>query len=221
MYEEMKITTPSGGCDCQKKQQSKTCKDTYNKIDLGCFGQNHFAVENYFSELVHDWEKEAARHNLGITELENIHYETEMDEDNNELLTYIVFQYRRGYELVTRKFRVAPKGEDGKDGTKGDTGPQGPQGPQGNTPILRNISVNWVDTAAEEKGTFKLDCDSEVIPIYDLELDLKRPAMSVTDLNSVIDIISANFVPRNMYNKLADKVEALENRIPNGITTGE
>lgn len=224
MYEEMKITTPSGGCDCQKKQQSKTCKDTYNKIDLGCFGQNHFAVENYFSELVHDWEKEAARHNLGITELENIHYETEMDEDNNELLTYIVFQYRKGYELVTRKFRVAPKGDKGDSGPKGNDGKSAYDIARENGFIgtitdwlsslkatISKVEVSYVDSDCEQPSASVEEDSNHNLVLY---LRITKPNLTTDDIVNLNTLI-LNQISASYYNKqqIDNLVSGLESRI--------
>ena len=102
------------GCNCNK--------DTYNKVDLNlsCGGKN-FAVENYFSELVHDWEKEAARYNLGIQELESIKYYTTTD-SSGEKLNKVAFTYRKGHEYKVMEFDVAPQGPEGPEGPSGNDG---------------------------------------------------------------------------------------------------
>ncbi len=62
---------PKHKCGCEDKKDP--CKNKRSVCSIG----NYFAVQNYFSELVHDWEKELAKYNLGIQELENINYFTE------------------------------------------------------------------------------------------------------------------------------------------------
>ena len=71
---------PKQKCDC-KEPYKEPCKNKRSVCTVG----NNFAVQNYFAELVHDWEKEIARYNLGIQELDSINYITEQNEGGQYL----------------------------------------------------------------------------------------------------------------------------------------
>lgn len=181
-------------CGCNKKiEPQQDCKQSIckqstckNKIQLSPCNQEHFAVTNYFSELVHDWEKEAARYNLGISELEGIEYVTETSEEGDQL-TKVIFKYRKGHELFTREFRVAPKGDKGDKGDKGNDGRDGEKGDKGDTPVLNKVILNWVDRSQDEGGRFIESCYNNG---YDLELNIRKPD-TISELQEIINRINA------------------------------
>ena len=197
MYETQVINLNKKSCDCNTK-----------KIDLKpqCGTPQCFKIDNYFSELVHNWEKEAARYNLGIQELEGIEYVTE--NNNGEILTKVVFKYRKGHELFTREFYCAPagpEGKPGKDGRDGDTGPQGLKGDKGDTPNLGLVRIHWTDKCDEEKGEFKSRCDNP--NLYDLELYLRKPD-AITELSNILntinDTLTQYYVTKESLNEKLD-----------------
>lgn len=193
-------------CNCGSKTDvKKGCScNSGKKININPCTPEHFAVVNYFSELVHEWEKEAARHNLGISELEGIEYVTDTGEDG-EILTKVIFKYRKGYEFYTREFRVAPQGEKGDKGDKGNPGEKGDKGDDGHTPVLSKVSVNWVNDCTEEGGQFV-----ERHGVYDLQLNLKKPD-TIQQLESIIrdinNILVNNYVNKSELTNLATKQE--------------
>lgn len=194
-------------CGCKEKK-TKDCK--CKKIDLKsqCGTPEYFQVNNYFSELIHEWEKEAARYNLGIQELENIEYKTEETEEG-AILTKVVFTYRKGHELITREFCCAPqgpKGEDGRDGRDGATGPIGPRGEQGPAPHLTRVILNWVDNCEDEGGTF--DPDPNYPNSYYLNLKLKRPDV-FEELSNILNQINDQLT--QYYAKKSDLLNYVTN----------
>ena len=197
MYETQVINLNKKNCDCNTK-----------KIDLKpqCGTPQCFKVDNYFSELVHNWEKEAARYNLGIQELEGIEYVTE--NNNGEILTKVIFKYRKGHELFTREFYCAPagpQGKPGKDGRDGNIGPQGPKGDKGDTPTLNKVILTWVDNCNEEGGRFIEDCLNNG---YNLELKLKRPDV-FEELAKILDQINEQLT--QFYAKKSDLLDYVKN----------
>lgn len=193
-------------CNCGSKTDvKKGCScNSGKKININPCTPEHFAVVNYFSELVHEWEKEAARHNLGISELEGIEYVTDTGEDG-EILTKVIFKYRKGHEFYTREFRVAPQGEKGDKGDKGNPGEKGEKGDDGHTPVLSKVSVNWVNDCTEEGGQFV-----ERHGVYDLQLNLKKPD-TIQQLENIIrdinNILVNNYVNKSELTNLATKQE--------------
>lgn len=202
-------------------QQSTTKKDCScnKKIDIknDCATPQCFKVDNYFSELVHNWEKEAARYNLGIQELEGIEYVTE--NNNGELLTKVIFKYRKGHELITREFYCAPagpEGKPGKDGRDGDTGPQGPKGDKGDpgvSPTLGIVKLTWINKCSDEEAYFEQVCDTNV---WNLILKLQKPD-SITELENIITQINNNlvehYVTKDSLPDFSQFVTKSENRI--------
>lgn len=202
-------------------QQSTTKKDCScnNKIDIKntCATPQCFKIDNYFSELIHNWEKEAARYNLGIQELEGIEYVTE--NNNGEILTKVIFKYRKGHELFTREFYCAPagpEGKPGKDGRDGDTGPQGLKGDKGDpgvSPTLGIVKLTWVNKGSDEEAYFEQVCDTNV---WNLILKLQKPD-SITELENIITQINANlvehYVTKDSLPDFSQFVTKSENRI--------
>lgn len=194
-YEKINLNpqTEKKPCGCKETKKDCSCN---NKIDIksNCATPQCFKVDNYFSELVHNWEKEAARYNLGIQELEGIEYVTE--NNNGELLTKVIFKYRQGHELITREFYcapVGPEGKPGKDGRDGDTGPQGPKGDKGDpgvSPTLGVVKLTWVNKGSDEEAYFEQVCDTNV---WNLILKLQKPD-SITELENIITQINDNLV---------------------------
>ena len=197
---------PKPKCDCKEKKEP--CKDKRSVCTIG----KHFAVQNYFSELVHDWEKEIARYNLGIQELESINYLTE-ETESGEYLNKVQFVFRKGHELITKEFLVAPRGKDGKSFTWDDLtdaqkdtlkGDKGDRGDDGKTPVLRFIKIEYSDSPCEVSGNFELISDN----IYDLYLILpKQPTFEECLLqiqNTVNQIIDARVSAIN------DRLNAIE-----------
>ena len=188
-YEKINLNpqTEKKSCGCKETKKDCSCNNKIN-IKNNCATPQCFKVDNYFSELIHNWEKEAARYNLGIQELEGIEYVTE--NNDGELLTKVIFKYRQGHELITREFYCAPagpEGKPGKDGRDGDTGPQGPKGDKGDTPNLGLVRIHWTDKCDEEKGEFKSRCDNP--NLYDLELYLRKPD-AITELSNILNTIN-------------------------------
>ena len=100
--------------------------------------------------------------NYGFAALASLHENTiiEYVTDDN-LLTKVIFKYRKGHELVTNEFYCAPQGpagKDGRDGRVGATGPKGEKGDKGDTPSLNKVILTWVDSHIEEGGRFVEDC---------------------------------------------------------------
>jgi hypothetical protein len=64
---------------CSEKPKKCGCEDKKDNctVKRSVCNSEYFAVKNYFSELVHDWEKDLAKYNLGISELESINYFTD------------------------------------------------------------------------------------------------------------------------------------------------
>ena len=197
--------TKTSSCGCKEKGRDY-CN---NKINLNpeCGTPEYFQVTNYFSELVHEWEKEAARYNLGIQELENIEYRTEETEEGT-ILTKVVFTYRKGHEIITREFCCAPegpKGKDGKDGRDGLQGIRGEKGEKGDAPSLNKVILNWVDTYTEEGGRFIEDCMNNA---YNLELNLKRPDV-FEELSNILNQINSQLT--QFYAKKSDLLSYVTN----------
>lgn len=205
MYEEYVINSNANtsNCNCKKNKDNSS----FQKINLqGSCAPNVFAVSNYFSELVHDWEKEAARNNLGISELENITYETDQ---NNGLIT-VTFVYRKGMETFIRSFPVS--GQPGKDGKDGKDGAQGPQGP---APTLNNVNIQYFsDDTVQPHGDFVLTDNG-----YTLNLYLKTPTINVNDLQTITNLVKSQLTyydidqVRIMIGNLERRITDLEERI--------
>lgn len=184
--------------------ESNDCGCGVKKIELkpSCSGTKHFEVSNYFSELVHDWEKEAARYNLGIQELESIRYYTKNDPETQQLLSKVVFTYRQGHEYKIMEFDVAPRGEKGERGSKGDnglsayeiakilgfTGSQAEwiQSLKGETPVISEITVDYTAT---NQGYGECEQINGTGNKYKLKLHLVAPTLDTTQL--IIDLRSA------------------------------
>ena len=196
------------GCNCNK--------DTYNKVDLNlsCGGKN-FAVENYFSELVHDWEKEAARYNLGIQELYSIEYGT--DGNNNQLNT-VTFKYRKGHEIISRTFKCAPQGIQGEPGPMGlsaydvakacgydGTQQQWLESLKGKTPIFEKITVDY-NVGNSETGYGEIENLGN--GKYNVILHIVKPTIVVSDI--VREVVTS--LKDNYYNKedIDDKFQKLK-----------
>lgn len=194
-YEKINLNpqTEKKPCGCKETKKDCSCNNKIN-IKNDCATPQCFKVDNYFSELVHNWEKEAARYNLGIQELEGIEYVTENKDD--ELLTKVIFKYRQGHELITREFYCAPagpEGKPGKDGRNGDTGPQGLKGDKGDpgvSPTLGIVKLTWVNKGSDEEAYFEQVCDTNV---WNLILKLQKPD-SITELENIITQINDNLV---------------------------
>jgi len=206
-YEKINLNpqTEKKPCGCKETKKDCSCN---KKIDIknNCATPQCFKVDNYFSELVHNWEKEAARYNLGIQELEGIEYVTE--NNDGELLTKVIFKYRQGHELITREFYCAPagpEGKPGKDGRDGDTGPQGLKGDKGDTPTLNKVILTWVNNCDEEGGRFIEDCLNNG---YNLELKLKRPDV-FEELSKILDQINEQLT--QFYAKKSDLLDYVKN----------
>lgn len=194
-YEKINLNpqTEKKPCGCKETKKDCSCNNKIN-IKNDCATPQCFKVDNYFSELIHNWEKEAARYNLGIQELEGIEYVTENKDD--ELLTKVIFKYRQGHELITREFYCAPagpEGKPGKDGRDGDTGPQGLKGDKGDpgvSPTLGIVKLTWVNKGSDEEAYFEQVCDTNV---WNLILKLQKPD-SITELENIITQINNNLV---------------------------
>lgn len=202
---------PKHKCGCEDKKDP--CKNKRSVCSIG----NYFAVQNYFSELVHDWEKELAKYNLGIQELENINYFTEQSE-NGELLNKVQFIFRKGHELITREFLVAPKGEKGdkltwddltegqKNALKGD---KGDPGDDGQTPVLRFVKITYSESPCDVSGYFER---YEQTNTYDLILTLPKQRTfdeCLEDIRSLINQFNINF--ESQLAQITQKVNSLEN----------
>lgn len=217
-YEKINLNpqTEKKPCGCKETKKDCSCN---KKIDIksNCVTPQCFKVDNYFSELVHNWEKEAARYNLGIQELEGIEYVTENKDD--ELLTKVIFKYRQGHELITREFYCAPagpEGKPGKDGRDGDTGPQGLKGDKGDpgvSPTLGIVKLTWVNNCSDEEAYFEQVCDTNV---WNLILKLQKPD-SITELENIITQINDNlvdhYVTKDSLPDFSQFVTKSENRI--------
>lgn len=173
---------PNKEChQCSEKPKKCGCDDKKDNctIKRSVCNSEYFAVKNYFSELVHDWEKDLAKYNLGISELESINYFTDQTE-SGELLNKVQFVFRRGHEVITKEFLVAPKGDKGD---KGDcftweslTDAQkkalkGDKGDDGDTPVLRFVRVSYSDSPCEVSGSFERFGETNM---YDLLLTLPK-----------------------------------------------
>lgn len=217
-YEKINLTSKKD-CGCKEEIVKKDCdcskkKPTCKKIDINstCKTPEYFQVNNYFSELVHEWEREAARYNLGIQELEGIEYVV----DTEEQLTKVIFKYRKGHELITREFVCAPKGEKGepgKDGRDGNVGPQGIKGEKGDSPTLNKVILTWVSDCEEEGGRFIEDCLNNG---YNLELKLKKPEV-FNELSKILDQINTQLT--QFYAKKSDLLDYVKNSTFNNAIT--
>lgn len=218
-----KRTEPSQKSECnscsQKKQQSNcNCEKTKTEKRTVC-QSNHFSVQNYFSELVHAWEKDLARYNLGIQELENINYITE-ETPEGEFLNKVQFVFRKGHELITKEFLVSPKGRDGKDGKnftwddltesqrlmlKGD---QGEKGNDGETPILNSINVSYTESTCEVGGRFERLGNSN---LYNLFLVLPKQRTFDECLEEIRNLIAQfNLNYDNQFDLLKARIDGIE-----------
>lgn len=217
-YEKINLNpqTEKKPCGCKETKKDCSCNNKIN-IKNNCAAPQCFKVDNYFSELVHNWEKEAARYNLGIQELEGIEYVTE--NNDGELLTKVIFKYRQGHELITREFYCAPagpEGKPGKDGRDGDTGPQGLKGDKGDpgvSPTLGIVKLTWVNKGSDEEAYFEQVCDTNV---WNLILKLQKPD-SITELENIITQINDNlvehYVTKDSLPDFSQFVTKSENRI--------
>lgn len=217
-YEKINLNpqTEKKPCGCKETKKDCSCNKKIN-IKNDCATPQCFKVDNYFSELVHNWEKEAARYNLGIQELEGIEYVTENKDD--ELLTKVIFKYRQGHELITREFYCAPagpEGKPGKDGRDGDTGPQGLKGDKGDpgvSPTLGIVKLTWVNKSSDEEAYFEQVCDTNV---WNLILKLQKPD-SITELENIITQINntlvEHYVTKDSLPDFSQFVTKSENRI--------
>lgn len=217
-YEKINLNpqTEKKPCGCKETKKDCSCNNKIN-IKNDCATPQCFKVDNYFSELIHNWEKEAARYNLGIQELEGIEYVTENKDD--ELLTKVIFKYRQGHELITREFYCAPagpEGKPGKDGRDGDTGPQGLKGDKGDpgvSPTLGIVKLTWVNKGSDEEAYFEQVCDTNV---WNLILKLQKPD-SITELENIITQINDNlvehYVTKDSLPDFSQFVTKSENRI--------
>lgn len=166
-----------------------------------------FKVDNYFSELVSEWEKEAAKANLGIKELINIEYF--MDEMN--FLQKVRFTYKDGHDEVAKTFTIAPKGEKGDPFTWNDLTIQqrealrGEPGIPGVTPYLSKVNIEWVNDGADH-GDFLKEGDSNN---YTLRLYLKKPD-SMKSMEELLDkfmqMLSKSYVTKE---ELTEKLSKL------------
>ena len=184
-------TTKQSKCNCENTSKN-TCSTTRSVCN-----SNHFVVQNYFSELVHDWEKELAKYNLGIQELESINYFTE-ETENGSFLNKVQFIFRKGHELITREFLVNSRGEKGEKGdpfTWDDLedwqiqllkGEKGDKGNDGEAPILSAVKITYSDSMQDIGGDFEKLGDSNV---YTLHLTLPKQKT----LQECIDIIQEAF----------------------------
>lgn len=206
-YETQSIS--QSGCDCQQKKDPCVKVDPCKKIDLrsNCGGNQYFAITNYFSELVHDWEKEAARYNLGIQELESIKYHTSTDPESGQVLNKVIFTYRKGHEQKVMEFDVAPRGEKGNKGDKGDNGLSAYQiakglglasnmsegqwiaSLKGDTPKITEINVDYT-ASSKGYGECELISDDK----YRLNLHLVPPVLDTSDLiNDLVNSWSTHY----------------------------
>ena len=186
-------------CECGKNDKCSEKRTTCST--------NYFTVQNYFSELVHDWEKELAKYNLGIQELENINYVTE-ETPNGELLSKVQFIFRKGHEVITKEFIVAPKGEKGDPGDSltwdklTEDQKNSLKGAKGDTPVLGNIIIDYDESPCNTSGSFVFN---EQTGRYDLYLTLpkQRTFQDCLDdiqslLNQFNDTIDAKFDALNI-----------------------
>lgn len=184
-----------------KTNQSKDCGCS-NKIELkpSCSTSEHFAVNNYLSELVHEWEKEAARYNLGIQELQSIEYVTE-NGLYGEQLTKVIFKYRKGHEIVTREFYCAPKGDQGDPGNTGLNAYELAQALgytgtlsewlaslKGNAIQITDIEVTY-DAAGKGYG----ECEALGDDRYKLHLHLLKPEYDFASMQEIIEQVINGF----------------------------
>lgn len=210
---------PNKEChQCSEKPKKCGCDDKKDNctVKRSVCNSEHFAVKNYFSELVHDWEKDLAKYNLGISELESINYFTDQTE-SGELLNKVQFVFRRGHEVITKEFLVAPKGDKGD---KGDcftweslTDAQkralkGDKGDDGDTPVLRFVRVSYSDSPCEVSGTFERFGDTNM---YDLLLTLPKQRTfdeCLEEIRRLINQFNINFEAQ--LAALTQRVNSLE-----------
>lgn len=185
-------------CNCENTTKN-TCSTTRSVCN-----SNHFVVQNYFSELVHDWERDLAKYNLGIQELESINYFTK-ETENGSLLNKVQFVFRRGHELITKEFLVAPSGKDGKDGKDGkpftwqDLSEEQRnmlRGDIGETPILRYVSIDYSDSPCDVNGVFERIGDTLY---YDLKLVLPKQKSFDECLQRVEELLNQFYANINTY----------------------
>lgn len=201
-------------CSCKNTTTVPTCKTTRSVCP-----SDHFVVKNYFSELIHDWERDLAKYNLGIQELESINYITEEVEEGS-YLNKVQFVFRRGHELITKEFLVSPKGRDGKDGKsftwddltesqkkqlKGDEGKQGPKGEDGITPKLGYVFVNYAESNCDINGVFKENTPNS----YDLYLTLPKQKTFRECIEEIQTILDQGI--NAQINTLRLRLDSLEN----------
>ena len=210
---------PNKEChQCSEKPKKCGCEDKKDNctVKRSVCNSEHFAVKNYFSELVHDWEKDLAKYNLGISELESINYFTDQTE-SGELLNKVQFVFRRGHEVITKEFLVAPKGDKGD---KGDcftweslTDAQkralkGDKGDDGDTPVLRFVKISYSDSPCEVSGTFERFGDTNM---YDLLLTLPKQRTfdeCLEEIRRLINQFNINFEAQ--LAALTQRVNSLE-----------
>lgn len=194
-------------CVEPKVQKECACKKTETQT-VSCQAPTYFEVGNYFSELVYEWQKEAARYNLGVQELEGIEYVT-VPNESGEILTKVIFKYRKGHEIVTREFQVAPKGDKGDSFTWRDLtdeqkallkGDPGTPGKDGEIPRLNKVEIVWMRDG-REYGEFVQDDYGN----YNLVLYMNKPD-SLAELAKILDQINAqlvaNYVTKDYLNEI-------------------
>lgn len=203
-------------CNCNK--------NSYDKVDLNLScGAKHFAVENYFSELVHEWEKESARYNLGIQELYAIEYGTD---GNNDELNTVTFKYRKGHEIITRTFKCAPKGDPGEPGPRGlsayevyksVTGSDlseeewlaslhGEKGDDGKPARIGSITIDYVSNCESSAEVVQTNTENNV---WTLKLHLAiSPVADI--VNQTVDALKSEFYNKSEIN---EKLMTLRNDI--------
>lgn len=183
---------------CSEKPKKCGCEDKKDNctVKRSVCNSEHFAVQNYFSELVHDWEKDLAKYNLGISELESINYFTDQTEQG-ELLNKVQFVFRRGHEVITKEFLVAPKGDKGDKGDSltweslTDDQKRVLRGEKGDTPVLGNIIVNYDESPCNTSGNFVFN---ESTGRYDLYLILPKQRTfqdCLDDIQNLLDQFNA------------------------------
>lgn len=184
---------------CSEKPKKCGCEDKKDNctVKRSVCNSEYFAVQNYFSELVHDWEKDLAKYNLGISELESINYFTDQTE-NGELLNKVQFVFRRGHEVITKEFLVAPKGEKGDKGEpfewKDLTNEQKEQlrGKTGYTPILKDVYITYSESLCDVSGHF---VNQDGTLYYDLYLTLPKQKSfqeCLDEIQSMLDQYTTN-----------------------------
>lgn len=98
----------SNDCGC-KKPEKKSCgckKEEKN----ACNCKDFFTVENLFSELRSEWQKDAARLNLGITDIYNIEM---IPSTENGGINELIITYRKGYNEWKKSYQIR-NGQMGK-----------------------------------------------------------------------------------------------------------